>query len=456
MRKKRWESIARGFTLVELLVVILIILLVSAATLPLVVPALLHRQVGEGARLLQGALVGARDAAIRSNVPRGIRLLSDPLYRTPGGAFASNRFVPIELGPDYFEGRIAIKNPVLGGVLPTDPPLAIRIEEDRFDRSLIPIPNARTSWFWNLRLGDKIRLSDSGRYYTIVGPYLAGNPEGFINVGPPGTISPLVRPYPPNGNFDVEYVLLVNGQDDNQNGYVDEGFDGLDNNGNGIMDLNDFTEWETEAFVGPQLNSNSFSNQTYHVLRRPVPSQGARETTLPADVVIDMSSITLTNPVTGVVFANLNPPERSRLPVDLTTGYVDILFAPNGTILQSAASSNAAPPASLPFYHFWLAERADVFEPIVNPSFAGGYYLPMPEYVGTQKTPHYPFAADTSPRFLKGDRRLVTIFPRTGQIITSSIENFDADPVTTYNRRFYFYANMPFLDAQAGLKEEIK
>ena len=46
----------RAFTLIELLVVIVIIVLVSAVALPVVLPALSHRQVSESARLLQGAL----------------------------------------------------------------------------------------------------------------------------------------------------------------------------------------------------------------------------------------------------------------------------------------------------------------------------------------------------------------------------------------------------------------
>ena len=34
----------------------------------------------EAARILQGALVGARDAAIHNNTPSGIRLLPDPAF----------------------------------------------------------------------------------------------------------------------------------------------------------------------------------------------------------------------------------------------------------------------------------------------------------------------------------------------------------------------------------------
>ena len=46
----------RGFTLIELLAVVTIIVIVSAVALPTVIPALSHRQVGEAARILQGAL----------------------------------------------------------------------------------------------------------------------------------------------------------------------------------------------------------------------------------------------------------------------------------------------------------------------------------------------------------------------------------------------------------------
>ena len=77
--RRRRQAGRRGFTLIELLVVMLIILLVSAVVLPTVLPALSHRQVSEAARILQGALVGARDTAINNNAPAGIRLLPDPV-----------------------------------------------------------------------------------------------------------------------------------------------------------------------------------------------------------------------------------------------------------------------------------------------------------------------------------------------------------------------------------------
>src|SRR3954451_20228381 len=75
--RKNSPARSRGFTLVELLVVVVIVILVSAVTLPAIISGLQNRQVNEGARVLQAALAGARDASILANAPRGIRLLPD-------------------------------------------------------------------------------------------------------------------------------------------------------------------------------------------------------------------------------------------------------------------------------------------------------------------------------------------------------------------------------------------
>jgi type II secretory pathway pseudopilin PulG len=96
--------------------VITIILLVSAVALPTVLPALSHRQVSEAARILQAALVGARDAAIRDNAPSGIRLLPDPALSGLNATgvldntlpLAYNRVIPIGIPPDYQEGLVSV------------------------------------------------------------------------------------------------------------------------------------------------------------------------------------------------------------------------------------------------------------------------------------------------------------------------------------------------------------
>jgi hypothetical protein len=129
--------------------------------------------------------------------------------------------------------------------------------------------------------------------------------------------------------------------------------------------------------------------------------------------------------------------ERSRLPVDSTTGYVDILLNPNGQVVPTTVYST---PSSFglgaSFYHFWLSERADLFPPVMQGSGTTlvPYLLPMPANM-----PGYPNASDTRGLVLSGERRLLTLFTRTGQISTNAIEVFDGTA-----------PSLPFINAQQG------
>jgi prepilin-type N-terminal cleavage/methylation domain-containing protein len=521
---------SRGFTLVELLVVLLIVLLVSAVALPTVIPAITHRQVSEAARLLQASLVGARDAAIHNNAPRGIRLLPDPAFMLttdlsgnpiaptlprvqsgtnlgqidPAAMLAANRFVPIESAPDYTEGRLDLYNPAnpaspnyptghlwWTGNLPPYPvqpvsppppyynyPISVPINAPgSFNPNFIstytnayvtpnvqvvvqapfdpsdPInlrPNPPTSWFWNVRVGDKIQIDNSGTYYTIVGPLTVwpgsatnpGNPELFVNDGPPGGNPLLQRNYANGTSVYVEYLLLVDGFDDSGDGFIDSGWDGVDNNANNLVD--ELDEWEFEQFVAASqsLGSRNPYNIPYVIRRRPVPSTGAREVDLPSNIVVDLTTWNTTNK------------ERSRLPVNPYTGYVDILLNPSGDVVPTTVYST---PSSFgmagAFYHFWLAERSDVFAalpfdgkgnpvPLVNNY---PFLLPMPlgsnvvnAVTGASAYDALVSATPALP-YLKGDRRLVTLFTRTGQIVTTENPEFDV-----YN------VNQPFTTPQQG------
>jgi len=195
--------------LIELLVVILIIGIVFA----LVGATLSRGSIAnrEAARLLHGALAGARDAAIGNNAPRGIRLVLDPAFpikRLPNGQvdpsapLCANRIVPIEPAPDYSEGRVSILYPpgpwfpgfppsYLGSkteVYPC-PPNVLLVEECPLDWNS-GLVNSPTSWFWNVRIGDKIRFDSTGAWYTVVGPMTTINAELFVNCGTPGVDFP--------------------------------------------------------------------------------------------------------------------------------------------------------------------------------------------------------------------------------------------------------------------------
>ena len=159
----------RGFTLIELLVVVLIVVIVGAATIKVAIFDQGGRQVSEAARILQAAIVGARDAAFRANSPRGIRLLPDPTFNgLNGGALAASRMISIEAAPDYNSGLVSVDRDDAAMRFLEIKESVTPVAGDR------PIPNEPTSWYWNIRQGDKIRIDDSGRYYTVAGPMVVG------------------------------------------------------------------------------------------------------------------------------------------------------------------------------------------------------------------------------------------------------------------------------------------
>ncbi len=509
----------RGFTLIELLVVITIILIVSAVALPTVLPAINHRQVSEAARILQGALVGARDSAIHNNVPSGIRLLPDPTYfstiATTGSAvfgqvdatqiLAANRLIPIEPAPEYSEGYVTVNSQVAAGAFsgtsrgspnplaywyfngttwvsdpnyPNYPILNVRmVEQSYYVPGPAGQPNPPTSWYWNIRIGDQIQINNAGPWYTVVGPMaippggvtLGGvfyaNPEMFVNVGPPGVTftagnagvtgtSPLVRI---NGNFTSmpDFLFVVNGQDDNRNGWVDEGWDGVDNDGDGLIDEQNCTlfpgvgEWqETEQWLGTLATSNNAvfatstppTNLPYTIRRRPVPVAGAREIALPSGVVVDLTTWGSTL-------------ERSRIPAGALnpfTGYVDIMINPDGTVLPTTIySSPSSAGLGGAFYHFWLAERGDLYPPSGTIAPA----LPVTSDVSAAAVANWAglrpanrgAALYPNGAVLKGEFRLVTLFARTGEIATTDNVSF-LDSYGNYN------PNNPYIQAQQGVQ----
>jgi prepilin-type N-terminal cleavage/methylation domain-containing protein len=440
-----------GFTLLEIMVVITIILIVSVLVLPTVGSILSHRQVSESARLLQAALAGARDSAIRNNAPSGIRLLPDPVLNginpstgqlDSGAILAANRVIPIEPAPAYHEGLVTVDYnfgvsslqlpyPGAGGgnypFLGTGAPNVLLLEEATYNILIDPpMLNSPTSWFWNIRIGDKLQINNAGLWYTVVGPMTQANSELFVNVGPPGTQSPLARF---NGVivYYPEFLLLVNGLDDNGNGWIDEGWDGVDNNGDGQMD--ELAEWETENWFGAPV-TQSIVSVPYVIQRRPAPGPNAREVVFPSQVVVDLTTWSSTR-------------ERSRLPVNTYTGYVDILVNPDGSVVPTTVYST---PASFglgsAFLHFWLAERADLAAP--SASVTAAPYLPLPQGLA---------ATRFNGLELKGEYRLVTVFTRTGQITTNESPPFDqlAATTTATGSATAYNPNLPFQGAQQGV-----
>jgi len=461
------------------LVVILIILLVSAAALPVVIPAVSHRQVSESARILQGALAGAHDTAIHNGAPAGIRLLPDPLInginQDPTSQnyglldkslpLAANRIIPIEPAADYGEGSVSIvldqktgnsypfagafpyPNLVTGNITNA----VLMVEECPIDTST-GLPNEPTNWFWNIRIGEKIQIGSSSQLYTVVGPLPPkniANPDQFVGDGLPGTPSQLQRVYlnpmgQPLPQLNVEYLFLVNGEDDApKDGFVDNLWNTPSNDGDAFT--NQTIEYENETWLGslasltPPFNANfqisagPSVNLPYTITRRPVPSARGREIQLPSNVVIDLTT-----------WGNTTL-ERSRLPLQAfnqSTGSIDILVYPNGQVVPTM---NYSTPASVglagAFFHFWLAERTDVTAPI---SLTVAPALPIGN-IAQQLLQGAPYPGPK----LKGEYRLVTVFARNGQISTNDNALFD-NPLAPQNGQAY-NANFPYLQAIEGI-----
>jgi prepilin-type N-terminal cleavage/methylation domain-containing protein len=446
-----------GFTLLELLVVILIILLVSVLVLPTIVTSISERQIVGAASVLQAAIHGARDTAMRNGSPAGLRFLPDPALTTylPSGqidftkAFASNRWVPLVSGPDYSEGLVYTFPPALP-LPPPNPlpnpnpqltplysatikssfltttgnfPLVLLQSPGYWDTSNNWVANNPTSWAWNIRVGDKVQLGSVGAWYTVCGPVVmgpstSGNADLFVNYGSPGTQWPQLDYIAPNGAKHTdwpEYLLLVNGQDDNQDGYIDNGWDGVDNDG--VNGIDDPGEWvENETWLGPLAGSTPYQGP-YTIQRRLFPDPTARETALPSSVVLDL---TTSFPPQFAFHTH----ERSRLYVNQYTGAVDLKVMPSGELrfdLPYGVPSSMTMDQSKVV--FWLADRGDIYDPFPTPPAGCWIYLPTPAI----PTVYPPTTSPTLPT-LKGNIRIL-VADQWGR--TTTVEPTSFDPTGT-------------------------
>lgn len=431
-QRRTANPLVRGFTLTELLVVIGIILAVSVIALPTVLGSLKDRQVSEAARLLHAAIYGARDAAQNAGSTRdfdrrrsgrvpiglaGLRFLPDPsigIARLPSGqidptkALACDRWVQTEIPTQYTIGLASIRTGAdYSGITPL-PCLVLEEQPGHWEPSgtgyawTIDEP---TNWWNTIRLGEQVKIK--GHKFTVCGPMAAFNPETLVNAQ-----TQLTRVYTaPDGTKQTanpQYLFLVNGQDDNHDGFADSGWDGLDNNGDGTID--EFFEWEIETW--PPALVGRHEDLSYAIVRRPVPSPNQTVTALPSSVAIDLTTWSTTG-------------ERSHLPVNPYTGTVDLIVEPNGTVradLPYGVRTSQGMMSSM--YHFWLTDRSSVADPIVTQ----GSFLTLP-----------------IPPTLAGSRYLVQVQARTGLVTTGPLESF-ADPAVPRSTD----PLVPFLEYRQG------
>jgi prepilin-type N-terminal cleavage/methylation domain-containing protein len=147
----------RGFTLVELLMVIIILSIVTVATIPLVRPALDTRKIREAARMLSALITEAQTRAAETGRPVGIWI---ERIKTGAGATAvvepgaaMNVYLcetPPPYSGDTLNSRAIVR---VGG-----PPAYATVQ-------LFP----DTGWYRLLRPNDLIRFNHSGATYSFTG-----------------------------------------------------------------------------------------------------------------------------------------------------------------------------------------------------------------------------------------------------------------------------------------------
>jgi len=133
----------RGVTLLELLVVMLILLMVTAAAIPMMAPALQNRRMREAARLASSYISGARARAIQNNRDVGVML-----ERFEGRPYAISLSY-VEVPPPYSgESAQSTCRPVASGATVT------LTMQNGFNAALV-------------RVQDQIQLNYQGPFYTI-------------------------------------------------------------------------------------------------------------------------------------------------------------------------------------------------------------------------------------------------------------------------------------------------
>lgn len=157
----------RGFTLVELLVVVSILLVITAMVVVLYSGSYNSERVRGSARQIQSIILGAQSRTVLRKIPTGIRLVVDTNDPT-----VATGFVYIGATKEHREGTLQLYRPDF--TTPGTP--------DQMDpQSSWKIVGSGTRWsqLYNQKLlvdGARIRIPANGNWYTVgVDPNLIGN-----------------------------------------------------------------------------------------------------------------------------------------------------------------------------------------------------------------------------------------------------------------------------------------
>ncbi len=403
-----------GFTLVELLVVIAVLLILVVMTVTAIDFTFTSERVRSGARQVQSALEGARDRAIFAREPRGLRLFVDP-----NDPRIVTSMVYVGGSKNWSQGQIRLERK--------------DFEEDANNNGQLDGGEDANG---NGRL-DGNGVADSPDILIVRGDAICGwntlKDRGFL------------------GLFE----------DRNLNGVLDPG---EDLNGNGLLDLDaprikipadDNGSWYTVLTY--RLSASSQVLELLTPYRDPgtsPPNQvvaftGTGPSTyileLPPRILPDAQPILLPEGICIDLDASAVPaawrPGPGALQTTPYSAHMDVLFSPRGVV--------TGPIAAAGLVHLYLAERKDVIKAVDIGLLIGGSQVPRPP-VNSAAPPLVPGQNQFGPQDPIGQRLVISIFTQTGKVSSHQIDLTDAFNNVTGASGSDGYADNPFHYATQG------
>jgi len=362
-----------GFTLVELLVVVGILLILAVMTASAINLTLSGDKVRAGARQVQSYLAGARDRAIYAREPRGVRFLLDP---------TNNRTVSsmVFIGPTdpWSQGAIRMERLDADGDMNPEGSTAIVVGAYEENNATNPQP---TDWInlYNQGLitnGTRIKIpnDDTGQWYTVSTELLANG----------------AQPYP---RLRLTTVYQGPGQ----------------------------TNQDTTSVAAFAQASGP---RTYLLELPPTVLPNQEVTLMPKGAVIHLdrssTSVEQFNAGTPASGRGNKLPDFWKVFSSTTTdpsGFdytsrMDIMFSPRGIVTGSAAQRG--------IIHLYIADQKDADRDRL--------YWSSPSSYPTASAPEYGVWTDPSADgYERGDKIILSIFTRTGSVSTHPVHS-NSDP----------------------------
>ncbi len=358
-----------GFTLVELMMVIGLVLLIAVMTASAINLSISGDKVRGGARQVQSYLAGARDRAIYSKAPRGVRFLLDS---------TNNRTVSsmVYIAPtdDWTQGSIQVEWDTT-----VVPPLARIIRG--FDNSSSIINPTGWLGLYNqglLKDGLRIRIpnDNTGEWYSIDTSLMAiCSPDQSDGPNPPRLR--LTTAYAKPGTTDPTTTLPA------------------------------FAPGQGPTTYRLELPASVLANQEPVLLPKGCVIHLDRCSTNPEQAASGSPAVGRGNKLPSGWRKPTTTGDSSGFDY---TSQMDVMFSPRGVVIGPAAQTG--------IIHFYIGDQKDADLDRLYWSTASSF--------PTSSAPEYGSWADAmSPGYERGDKLILTLFTRTGAVSTHPIHPTD-------------------------------